>query len=467
MPRSARKKPEKIVLTDRRLKALAKKPAEPGKRYVLWDAQQPHLGVRVTDRGVRTFVVVKRRPGDRDPVTHVIGAYPATNLVDARAKARDVLQALGDGKLPAQVEEERQREERRRSKDTVVAAVTAFLAEIKGLRTGRETEATLRREFLGQTPARVKRDGTWVREWSDGADPVWRTKPVFQIRRRDVIGRLDEIKRRGGKHAARHALNAIRKFFGWCAEGERFGVEANPCAGVKDKTIGISGKDLKRKRVLADDELRDVWNATWKLAPTDAECPGYPFGPVVRLLMLNGQRVNDIARAHDREINLDDAMLTVPPERYKNENAHEVPLSPAAVEVFRSLPRFKGGYVFTTAAGKKPISGFSKMKARLDEIVAEHRKEPMAPWTLQDLRRTVRTRLVGDCGVDAFIAERVIGHALPGLHGVYDQGTHRPQKRDALERWERRLLAIVGPSAPAPAAVVPAAEVERRRRRRA
>jgi integrase len=159
----------------------------------------------------------------------------------------------------------------------------------------------------------------------------------------------------------------------------------------------------------------------------------------------------------------------VPPERYKTGIAQEVPLSPLAIEILSTLPRFeRGSYIFTTTAGARPVSGLSKMKARLDAVIAKRREDrradPMLAWVLHDLRRTVRTRLVSDLNVEAFTAERVIGHTLPGLHGVYDQGTHRPQKRDALERWSAALAAIVDvPPAPG-GAVVPAEEVDRRRR---
>jgi integrase len=140
-------------------------------------------------------------------------------------------------------------------------------------------------------------------------------------------------------------------------------------------------------------------------------------------------------------------MLFVPPERYKTGVAHEVPLTPAAVDIVRALPKFSDGYVFTTTGGQRPISGISKMKAQLDGAVSEQRKKAgakqMPPWVLHDLRRTLRTRLTSDLDVDAFTAERVLGHALPGLHGVYDQGTHRTQKRAALKKWEIKLLSIV------------------------
>jgi len=236
---------------------------------------------------------------------------------------------------------------------------------------------------------------------------------------------------------------------------------------VRDKTIGLSGKDLKRKRVLADDELRDVWQA--------AAGQGYPYGNLVQLLMLTGQRLNDVACARRAEIDLKRGVLMVPPERYKTGVAQEVPLTPKAVELFRASMKFGESFVFSTTGGARPISGLSKMKERLDQAIARRREEvgagPMPAWVLHDLRRTLRTRLTSDIDVDAFIAERVIGHALPGLHGVYDQGAHRDQKRRALEKWEARLLSIVEPKASLPPAqeqanVVRADEVERARKRR-
>jgi hypothetical protein len=91
----------------------------------------------------------------------------------------------------------------------------------------------------------------------------------------------------------------------------------------------------------------------------------------------------------------------------------------------------------------------------------------MPAWIFHDLRRTVRTRLVSDLGIESFIAERVIGHALPGLHGVYDQGTHRDAKRAALEKWADALAGIVRPRpGPGNKKVISADEVEKRRRGR-
>jgi integrase len=167
----------------------------------------------------------------------------------------------------------------------------------------------------------------------------------------------------------------------------------------------------------------------------------------VQLLMLTGQRLNDVAHAQRHEIDVDASMLAVPPERFKTGVAQEVPLTARAVEIVKAVPTFGEGYLFTTTGGARPISGISKMKVRLDRLIGDQRKvngaKPMPAWVLHDLRRTLRTRLTSDLDVDAFTAERVLGHALPGLHGVYDQGAHRAQKRAALEKWEAKLLSIV------------------------
>jgi integrase len=438
----------KFVFTDRGLKAL--KPAPPGKRYMAWDAMQPHLCVRVTEKGAKSFVVVKRKAGAQ-LTFHVVGQYPAIKLKDAREAATDALRTLSEGKSPKEAKAEEEREVARRRADTFAMAVERFVEQKKadGRRTWREMDAVLRREFLGQEPMRTKKvtkraDGQateWVTEWANGKHPIWRDRPIVEITRRAVIERLDQIKSRGGKHAARHAMSIVRSLFNWAAEGERFGLVESPADLVRDKTIGITAKDRERARVLDDSELRDVWQA--------AEALAYPFGRVVQLLMLTGQRLNDIARAQRKEVDLEKGELTVPRERYKTNVEQVVPLTKKAVEILNSLPKFERGFLFTTTGGVRPVGAHSKMKAKLDKAIATSRKhakmEPMTHWVLHDLRRTVRTRLVSDLGVDAFIAERVLGHALSGLHRVYDKGTHSEQKREALEKWEALLLSIVEP----------------------
>ena len=147
----------KVTLTDRGLKAL--KPAQNRKRYIVWDAMQPHLGVRVTDKGAKSFVIVKRKLGAAHPDTYVLGAYPAHSLKDAREKAPSIIALLSEGKSPGQARADAARDAARRRADTFTSAVEKFVEyeASKGLRSWHETEAVLRRDCLGQVPKRQRK----------------------------------------------------------------------------------------------------------------------------------------------------------------------------------------------------------------------------------------------------------------------------------------------------------------------
>jgi integrase len=182
----------------------------------------------------------------------------------------------------------------------------------------------------------------------------------------------------------------------------------------------------------------------------------YPFGDLFRVLALTGCRLREISEATWSEIDFDKKLLTLAPERMKADAAHTVPLTDNLIEVFKGLPRL-GEYIFTTS-GKVPVSGFSKAKRHMDELmltVFRHDAEQPAqvkltPWRLHDLRRSMRTGLSA-LGVQDRIAEMTIGHKVQGLHKVYDLHAFLDERRDALLRWERHLLGIVQP---APANVV-------------
>jgi integrase len=166
---------------------------------------------------------------------------------------------------------------------------------------------------------------------------------------------------------------------------------------------------------------------------------GYPAAPFVRMLLLSGQRLREVAEMTWAEVNLDTALWTIPPERMKGDAAHEVPLAPAAVEILKSLPRWTGQCVFSITGGERPITGFSKMKEKIDALMPG-----VAAWRFHDLRRTMRTGL-GGLPIPANVAELCIGHAQPGLHKVYDRHSYREEKRRALDAWAARLLSIVDP----------------------
>jgi integrase len=144
------------------------------------------------------------------------------------------------------------------------------------------------------------------------------------------------------------------------------------------------------------------------------------------------------------ELDLDKAMWLIQPGRMKGGVPHAVPLSPMAVELLRSLPRFSGPFVFTTTGGRGPIKGFGNFKDTVHARIAQLSPPGIPEWRFHDLRRTARTNLSA-LGVAPFIAELVIGHVQKGVHAVYDLHRYEAEKRDALTRWANKLRSIVEP----------------------
>src|SRR5690348_4896788 len=181
-------------------------------------------------------------------------------------------------------------------------------------------------------------------------------------------------------------------------------------ADLKPEDLGL--RKQARKRVLSDAEMAALWEA--------AVAMGYPYGPVLQLLAITGQRKSDIAEARWREIDLDRKVLTIPAERFKSDFDHVVPLSDMAIGILKSLPTFNSGdYIFSTTFGKSPVNGFSKTKSRLDTAMAAKLGE-IEPFVIHDIRRTMRSAL-SDLPIDDRVRELVIGHTQQGLHKVYDR----------------------------------------------
>jgi integrase len=428
----------KVRLTTKGIDAL--KP-DPRGVYTIWDEDTKHLGLRVTPGGHRSFMVFRRIGKNGKLATRTIGTYPDIGLKDAREQAEEMIRLMRKGIDPEDERRKRQQEGARKKADTVASVVEEFVKRhVANLRTARSVEAMLRRELLGQS-RRKGEDGS--DEWTNGKDARWRDRPITDITRRDVITLIEGIVDRGTRAQGRKVLANVRKFFNWAVHRDAYGLDVSPVDRIK--TADLLDAPKARTRVLDDDELRVVWHA--------AKGMGYPFGTLTRVLLLTGQRLREIAEAQWGEIK--DGTLTVPAERMKGKIAHAVPLTSAVADLLNNVPKFEG-FIFTTRGGEVAVSGFSKAKAKLDREVAKLRakgrgaakptaQDDLPPWTIHDLRRTARTRL-STIGVLPHLAEMIIGHKRTGIEAVYDVHRFDAEKRDALIRWERHLLAIVEPS---------------------
>jgi integrase len=409
------------VLTDRALKAL--KPAALGRRDVHWDAAQPGFGVRVTDKGSARFIVMRRLGKDGAlkrrniglswTVPLADGQKPPLLLADAREKARRALEDMRAGIDPADTKEAEAAEAKRRADSLFGVVAERFIADHvtrRKLKRGAEIARTIRTRLI----------------------PLWERKPLGEITRQEIARMLAEVAR-DHPYSAHHLHSYLRKLFNWALAMEAYGLAVSPCDRIK--AADVIGAKHPRQRVLDDRELKAIWQAT----AIDGRI-GYPLAPFVRALLLTGQRLREVAEAKWAEIDLGDALWTIAPTRMKGNAAHEIPLSDAAVALLNALPRGAGPFVFSTSDGRVPISGFSKLKARLDRAL-----EGVEPWRFHDLRRTMRTGL-GGLPVPTNVAELVIAHAQPGLHKVYDQHRYRDEKAQALGLWAAKLLSIVEPS---------------------
>jgi integrase len=279
--------------------------------------------------------------------------------------------------------------------------------------------------------------------------PHFEDKPLPSIRPADIIELLEKVQERGDS-AAIKAYKALRVMFGWAVEKHE--IAASPMQNMKPPA-----KIEARERALTDAELRLVWLA--------AEGLGWPFGPIVQLLILTGQRRDEVGGLRWPELDLSQKQWLLPADRSKNGEQNLVPLAPQALSIIDSLPHIKGGaqLVFTTT-GETAVSGFSKIKQRLDAaMLSIKRREAkdagadakaieaitLAPWRFHDLRRTVASgcqRL----GIPLEVSEAILNHTSgtrAGIVGVYHVYKFETEKRSALDAWARHVASAVGEKA--------------------
>ena len=408
----------KQALTDRLLRSLAVPSPAPRE---IWDQTVRGFGVRISASGKISFFIMRRQRGTGRAIRITIGSYPLLSLAEGRERARALLRDLEAGIDPRVREVERLRVEEARRSNTFRAVAEEFITRhVSRKRTARAIELRIRRELITR----------------------WGDRPITDISRRDVIKMVEEIVDRGTLAAAHQTLTYAKRLFSWAIGRDIYGL------GQHAPTDRLNAKDLigakrPRQRVLTDSELILLWRAT-EGSPEAT----YPEGPFVRLLLLLGPRLNELARATWGEFDLDKGLWTLAAGRMKSDNPHVVPLPKAAIEILSALPRFGSSVVFSASYGARPLNDFGSVKVRLDNrIAALNGGKPIAPWVFHDARRTFRTAL-STLGIPPHIAELCIAHKQRGIAAVYDVHRYERERRDAMEAWAAHLMAIVNPPPP-------------------
>jgi integrase len=375
-------------------------------RVIHWDALLPGFGLRITDKGARSWIAMYRVNGKA--VMQTLGPIAAIPKVDdARHRAREAIIAAHTGINPVEVRRATQLEQRRTFEFVADGYVREHVDEHIGNAWGRETRRLLERD--------VK--------------PHWGNRPIREITKSDVNRLLDQKAGTGARIAANRLQAMLSSLFNWAvAEGI---VDDNPVAGLRHR-----GKEVARDRVLTDDEIRSFW--------AGCEALGWPFGPMFRLLLLTAQRRDEVGGMQWSELDLEICEWTIPRERAKNDKGSVVHLSALAVEIIKDdLPRIgESDLVFTTNE-RTPVSGFSRAKSRLDALMGDPPE-----WVLHDLRRTAASGMAR-LGIAPHVVDRILGHTagtIRGVAAVYNRFQYLPERKAALEAWSRFIETLVRPT---------------------
>lgn len=377
-----------------------------------WDTDLRGFGVKVTAGGSKIFLI-QFRMGGRGAKTrrYTIGRFGSPwDAPQARAEAARLLRLVAMGKDPQAIERSRKREEVTLSFPDYVDRFLADYGKVEW------------------TPKTFKTRSADLRNW---VVPGLRARSLTSITKSDLRGLLASLP--SDKPALpRNVFAVISKLFAWAvARGD---LERSPCDGIDRPKAPKS-----RERVLDDEELM--------LVAALAPLLGKPFGAFLELLLVTGQRRDDVAGMRWSELDRRARLWTIPVHRTKNGHTHCFPLSRIALLNLDQLaggPRWpRMGLVFTTT-GDTPISGFSRMKARLDQLIdsmAEHRE--IAPWRLHDLRRTMATNMQ-KLGVRFEVTEALLNHreTRSGIAGVYQLHSWETEKFEAVCKWDGKLSAM-------------------------
>jgi integrase len=360
-------------------------------QVTLWDASLPGFGLRISQGGTRSWTVMMG--ASRRLVT--IGRYPVVTLAVARAEAKRVLaeQVLGKRRAPS---------------ITFEKAVELFLTASEQRnrpRTVVDKRWLLGRHFL----------------------PTLRHRQLGDLAPQEIGRLIDGLSETPSQQ--NHAFAAARVFFRWAVRNHY--LDHNPYDGQ------LPNRVVPRERVLSDQEITLVFRAAARF--------GYPYGTIVMLLLLTGQRRGEITALRWEWIDQAQRTITLPAAIAKNNRTHTFPYGPAVADLLGVIP-FRDGHLFPASRAHvrgRPTTTFNawqKSKAAFDELL-----EDIAAWTLHDLRRTFATNLAR-LGTSPHVVEKLLNHAsgtISGVAAIYNQFQYADEMRVAIAAWDLKLASLM------------------------
>jgi integrase len=372
--------------------------------WKFWDDDIPGFGLRIRKGGSRTLIFQYRQGAKQRKLT--LGSATALGIEAARSEARRLHAQvrLGHDPFGDRVEA------RARAVETFGALLKPYLDH-------------KRKELRPRSFIEIERHLT------KHAKPL-QGRQLAKIDQRSIAALLTPLTADSGPTEANHVRASLSAFFGWA---QREGLaDANPVMNT-NKAAENSG----RERVLNADEMHSIWNT---VGDDD-------YGIILKLLLLTGQRREEIGGLRRQEIDLDKAVISLGSERTKNKRMHDIPLSGPAIVLLKShLAKLDPDREYIFGSGKRRgYSAWTYQKKALDQRLAEA-GTPISDWTPHDLRRTLSTVAHEELGIAPHIVEAVLNHVSghrAGVAGRYNKALYSREKSRALAQWGAFVMATV------------------------
>ena len=389
------------------------------------DKDLPGFALRVTARGVRSFVLHYRpRSGEhRGKLTRwTIGRLASTpeaangkellTLAQAREIARGArIQIRDQGADPAR---EGKSAQSKSGPETYRQAVEKYIDVYQIKKKQNRTAGEVRRLLL-----------------KEGSE--WLERPLAEITKADIHDVLDGLMAAEKTYLANRTRAAMRTFFGWCASRDK--IEYSPCEGVERPFDNERARD----RCYDNDEIKALWKGADKL--------GGPRGAFLKVMLLTGKRRAEVAGLTRQELDLDaedGPGWTLPGERRKRRTKNNapvsVPLAGLTARILKAQPHIKDNpLVFPGRRQNKPMNGWSMFQRDIQK------ESKVADFTFHGCRHTLKTRL-GKLGIPPHVKDKVMDHAPPRTAGEgYDHYDYLSEQREALEAWAEHVKSVVWP----------------------
>jgi integrase len=388
-----------MILTEQKANALKLAPGQAD--LIEFDDAIPGFGIRLREGGSRTWIFqYKLGPKQRRLVLGKTSAVKAGAARDIASKLHAKVKLGGDPAAEKAIS-------KTQAGDTFGKLVTQYLEFQKGNLRERSYEEVERHLESHSKPLHAL--------------------PAITIDQRTIADRLNAVAKASGTVAANRTRASLSALFGWAM---REGLAAsNPAANTNKR------EEKSRDRILADVELRTIWQSL-----EDDQ-----YSTIIKLLMLTGQRRDEIAALRWDEIDFDREVISLPGERTKNGRAHDIAMT-GMVRALLEAQQKKDDRSFVFGRGEGGYSGWSRSKERLDERIKEaNGGKALLPWVLHDLRRSVATGMA-DLGVQPHVIEAVLNHVSGhkgGIAGIYNRAQYTAERARALALWDDHIAAVI------------------------